>query len=287
MRVNLAPLISSNAFVGVPRALIEEARRRQRHRSQRRAILLLAAALLTLIGIRVDRLVQAGESAMPAPRPALVSVPRPRVIYERIETVETVPHIPVLRRTAEIWSLSDDPTTFREVVTIAGGPKVEVGGGKGHDAVLGDEQVTYLYEDSTKTIYVTGFFPLPAWVSVGSRHWFEDLIGQPDVRLVGTTTIDGREANVIHEQPHLNGWSGNQTLLYIDKRTNVELMSVTTGDDLRIVTRTLVWKTLPATLANRDLTSLARAHRGVRVRPASPRIRQLYGQAIFPPAMHA
>jgi hypothetical protein len=231
--------------------------------------------------------VHRGESATPAPRPALVSAPRPRVIFERIETVETVPHVPVLRRTAEIWSLSDDPATFREVVTIAGGPQVEVGGGKGHDAVLGDEQVTYLYDESTRTIYETGFFPVPAWVSVGSRHWFEDLIGEPDVRLMGTAMINGREAEVVREQPHLNGWSGNQTLLYIDKRTNVELMSVTTGKDLRIVTRTLVWKSLPATAANRNLASLAGAHRGVRMRPASPRIRQLYGRAIFPPAMHA
>jgi hypothetical protein len=278
------------APAGVPQALIEEARERQRRRWQRRANLLLAGTVLALIGLRVVDHRGPGDSGVGAthpPRAALGTGPRSSVIFERIETVESVPHVPILRRIAEIWSLSDDPSTFREVVTIAGGPQVEIGGGPGHDAVLGNEQVTYLYDASTNIIYRTGFFPIPAQASSSSGHSFQDLIGRPDVRLVGTAMLDGHEAYVLREQPRTADWSGNLTLVYVDKRTNVPLMSITTGKDLRVVSHTRVWKTLPATAANRDLTSIARTHRGVQMLPASLRIKQLYGQAVFPPAMHA
>ncbi len=58
-------------------------------------------------------------------------------------------------------------------------------------------------------------------------------------------------------------------------------MTVLRNTNLTLIKHTLVRKTLPATKANLKLTNLTKAHPGARIRPATPRIKTLYGLATW------
>jgi hypothetical protein len=141
-----------------PELLIEEARQRQRQRAKRRKIAFVAVGVLAVLGFGINQLVrgESGVHAKPLPSIAGGADPRPAVVYEKIETVKVVPHLPIERVTVETWAATNAPSTVRKLVTVAGGPSLEIGVGPGHGMGRG-EQITYLYLASTNTI--TGSAP--------------------------------------------------------------------------------------------------------------------------------
>jgi hypothetical protein len=268
-----------------PELLIEEARQRQRQRARRRATVLVAVGVLAMLGFGIDQLTRGGGSvqakqSMPA---TIAADPKPMVIYEKVETVKIVPHLPIERHTVEAWSATNATSTWRGRVTIAGGHSAEIGAGPGHGKVLGAEQITYLYLASTNTIYRTGANLVamgPPISALPQEPLFRRLIAQPGVHLNGTRALDGHTVYVVRVHPASPVGAPTETL-YVDKHTYVPMMSVTTTTDLRVVTRTLAWKALPATKGNLRLTSLAGAHPRANRLPAPPRIKELFGRAFF------
>jgi hypothetical protein len=261
-----------------PQALIEEARQRQRQRARRRKVALGITGLLVIFGFGINQLVRGGGSVHAA-APAAASVGSAATItYEKIVVRKIVPHLPVEKKTIETWSASSSPSTNRQVVTIAGGPRLEIGAAPAHGKVLGSEQANYLYDASTNTIYRTGFF-VPPQAPPPRGQTFKRLLAEPGVRLAGTRTYRGRSVYVID----LRGSPGIKIRMYVDKRTYEPMMYDETGPDLRVISQTVAFKVLRATKANVALTSLPTAHPHAHtVLHASPRIRSLYGEAAFP-----
>jgi hypothetical protein len=206
----------------------------------------------------------------------------PTVTYEKIVVLKIVPHLPVEKRTIETWSASSAPFTQRQIVTIARGPRLEIGTGPGHDAVLGTEQVNYLYDASTNTIYRTGFLPVRTGTEPTLEQEFKRVLAEPAVHLAGTRAYQGHDVYVVESRtPTVTGTT------YVDELTFEPLLNDVRGTDIRTVVRTLVHKTLPATAANLARTSLTTAHPGAHTRQqAPPEIKQLYGEAAFLSGAH-
>ena len=198
--------------------------------------------------------------------------------YEKIVVQKIVPNLPVEQRTIETWSTSTAPLTERQVVTLAGGRRFEIGSGPGQDKVLGALEVNFLYDASTKTIYRTGYYPVEASGTNPSRKSaFKHVLAAPGIRLTGTRLYRGRPVYVLEAKR-----PGFRETTFVDKRTYEPMFSESAGTDIRTVVRTLAFKTLPATQANLARSSLTAAHPGARTAlQASPRIKELYGQAAF------
>ena len=267
---------------GDPEALIEEARRHHRLRVRRRATLLTAVLILAPLGLGIDRLARGGVSPRAqSPASAGLANPLRAVTYEKVETVKIVPDLPTQRRIVQIWSTTNAPTTYRELLRTTGQPSLEVGAAPGHDSQIGAEQIVYLYQPSSNTIYVTGAYPaLPPprpHAAISPAAQFQQLIHQPGAHLVGKRTIDGHSVYVVKT---LEGQTEPvQATLYIDDHTYQPIITVTTSPALRIIRRVLAFKTLRATSRNLNLTTLAAAHRHARTLPAPARIKALYDDA--------
>jgi hypothetical protein len=206
----------------------------------------------------------------------------PTVTYDKIVVLKIVPHLPLEKRTVETWSASNAPLTQRQIVTIAGGRRLEIGTAPGHDDTLGPERVNYLYDSSTNTIYRTGYAPVPSLTQPTLEQTFKRVLSEPGVRLAGTRTYQGRSVYVIETRtPAVTATS------YVDQSTYEPLMNDVRGTDIRTVERTLVHRTLPATNANLTLTSLPTAHAGApTVQRAPAQIRERYGEAAFYSGQH-
>jgi hypothetical protein len=271
--------------VGIPELLIEEARRRQRQRLRRRAAVLGIAAILAGLGLGIDQLVGAGgKSATGGSGPAAAAGSGAAVIYEKLETVKLAAQLPTERRTSEIWSATNEPLRYRELLTVAGGPSVEIGAGPGYEQTLGlPEQVVYLYSASKDTIYETGAYDVPLQpdpaLALSPRRFVERLLAEHRVRLVDKTVLEGRPVLVIESS---RGWPRTD---YLDARSYLPVKSILVDGTATIIQRTLVRKTLPATKANLDRTRLATSHPGAHIAQASPRIDRLYAEAIGGPGL--
>ena len=197
--------------------------------------------------------------------------------------LKIVPGLPVEKRTVETWSASNSPATNRQVVTIAGGPRLEIGTRPGYGKVLGPEEVNYLYDRATDTVYRTGVFLDPSVSASTPVQMFKRLLASPGVRLAGSRTYRGRMVYVLQiRSREITG------MIYVDKRTYEPMMSDERGTDLHMIVRTLAYKSLPATTANLALTRLPAAHRTAHlVLRASPHIKALYGEAAFPSGDYA
>jgi hypothetical protein len=276
-----------------PQALIEEARQLQRQRTRRRTVAVQVAGLLIVLGFGVNHFARWGSNTGPAPlRPVAASSQVPTVIYTKSIVQRFVPRLPIETQTVETWSPSNAPWIARTIVTIARGPRVEVGSGSKHDKLLGLEQANYLYDPSTQTIWRISSLPLkqanylydPAakaiWrMSCGPipslERLFKQVLAQSGNHLAGTRMYLGRSVYVVK----LRTPTGEGTY-YIDKRTFVPLMNdLNGGYGLRTVYRTVVYKTLPATKANLALTSPPTAHpRAKIVLHATPHMQDLFSQ---------
>jgi hypothetical protein len=265
-----------------PQALIEEARRRQRRRARRRNILLGALAALLVAGFGVARLIGGGGAVHAAGPAAAASTSAARTVsYQKTVTRKIVPGLPNETSTTETWSPSNDSSTNRQVVVTAGGKRLEIATTPAHAKILGAEQSSYLFDPSTNTIYRTGYITASA---VTPDEQFEQLLAELGVRVAGTGSYLGRSVYVVEARPAPAG----KVTYYIDRHTHAILMSDIRTVDLRLITRTVAYKLLPATKANLALTSLTGTHPGARVvLHASPRIRALYGAAAFPSGNHA
>ena len=263
-----------------PQALIEEARQRHRQRARRRNVVLGITGLLVIAGFGINQLARGGSSVQAAtPAAAASAGPAATITYEKIVVLKIVPHLPVEKKTIETWSASNAPSTDRQVVTIAGGPRLEIGAGPAHGKVLGPEQANYLYDASTNTIYRTGYLLVPSHPLLTRKQMFKRLLAQTGVRLAGSRTYRGRSVYVVDAR----GPTGEKETVYVDKRTYEPMMSDLSATDLHSIIHTLALKILPATRANLALTSLPTAHpRAHTVLHASPHIKSLYGQAAFP-----
>jgi hypothetical protein len=271
-------LITDDTAAPGPEALIEEARRLHRQRPNRRRVALLAAAALAVLAFAIDQIARGGSTRQAAAPAAPATGPTPTVTYEKVVALKLVPGLPVEKKTFETWSASNAPGVYRTVVTIAGGPRVEIGAGPAHGKVLGPEQANYLYDASTNTIFRTGYFLVPSATPPTPEQSFKRLLADPDARLAGTRTYRGGRVYVVKYRD-----KGIAETLYVDKRSFEPVMSDVRGTDLHSMVRTLVTKTLPATPANVALASLPTAHpHAMVVLHASPRIRALFGEAAFP-----
>ena len=257
-----------------PQSLIEEARERQRQRVRRHTLLLGTAVVIVVLGFAVYRLGQGGSAVQSSPPTAAVGRTR-TVTYEKIVEQKIVPHLPVETRTIEGWYTQG---TGREVITISGGRRVEVGHVRVRDKVLGPEQVSYLYDPSTNTIYRTGLILIPTVRPPTPEQFFKQILGStPGAHLAGTRTYKGRRVYVVK-----SARSYLRTTTYVDKRTYQVLWGVGVSPNLRTVQRGVAHTTLPATNANLALASLSATHPQARiVLLAPPRIKQLYGEAAY------
>jgi hypothetical protein len=258
-----------------PELLIEEARQRQRRRQKRQTAALLALAGLVILGLGADRIARSGN-APPAskPRGTPIAAHQPGVIYEKVETVVSIPHRPTFRRTGEVWFSPTAPWTYRELVTIAGGPTLEVGAAPGHDPKPPHEILDYLYEAQANAVYETGASLEPSAAPPNARTDFRQFLALPGARLEGTRLFDGHKVYAA---------AVGSSTLYVDTATYRPLLFATSlGTSGRVTIRVLAYRTLPATPTNLALTSLARAHAGAaRVErwPPPPRIHRLYDEA--------
>ena len=268
-----------------PELLIEEARQRQRQRARRRTAALFAVAVFAVLAFGIDRVAQGGGADAANPKSAAVAAaPKPTVLYRKIETVKIVSHLPVERRTVEVWTASKAPLGYRELLKTTGQPSLEIGAAASHDPTLGTLEAFYLYQASNNTIYQTGAdFPPPpqprSQTATTPEQAYRRLIAQPGIRLSGTSSINGHPVYVIR-LPDLPNAGGNTTI-YIDQRTYQPIKIVQRGPDLTVIKQTLVRKTLPATEANLKLATLTDAHPGARIRRATPRIKAIYGKATL------
>jgi hypothetical protein len=265
-----------------PELLIEEARALQRRRQRRQTTALSVAGIVVIIGVGAYR-IELGDHAAPAPRPRPIAAVARRavVVYEKVETVVSIPNLPTLRRTGEVWFSPSAPGTYRELLTIAGGPTVEVGARLVHDPRLGAEQLVYLFDAKTNTIYATGAFLVPSAPRPSPQRAFRHFLAVPGVRLERPRVFEGHTVYAAVEYSTPTGGAVFERL-YVDAATYQPLLEVAgfrgaTRDAIRV----LAYRTLPATPTNLDLTRLARAHPGARVVPwpPPPRVDQLYGEA--------
>jgi hypothetical protein len=258
-----------------PEALIEEARQLQRQRTRQRTIVLQVVGLLIILGVGVNQFVRGGNSPSTAPKQPLTNAAQtPTVTYKKVVSQRFVPLLPVETYTMEIWSSSATPDVVRAIVTSPGGHRVEVGIVLKHDKVLGLEQVYYLFDAPTDTIYPIGsglISPPPP----PARQTLKQVLATPFARLEGTRTYQGRSAYVVViRRPH-DRVVTKQTL-YLDKRTHEIVGSDLVATALRVLDRRIQQRTLPATKANLALTSLPTAHPGARIaREEPPRIQRL------------
>lgn len=260
-----------------PELLIEEARQRHRQRAKRRTAVLVGVGVLALLGFGIYQVEHGGGGAQAAkPGAAAVAAdPKPTVLYRKIETVKIVPHLPVERRTIEVWSTTNAPLAYRELVKTTGQPALEIGASVSDDPAFGTLQAVYLYQGSNNTIHRTGAYSVPPQPqpqpSMSPEQAYRRLIAQPGVH-PKSSRLNGRPVYVIRN-------AGLRTTFYVDQHTYWPIMTVYRSPYLTVIKRTLARKTLPATQANLKLTTLAKAHPGARVRPATPRIKALYGLA--------
>ncbi len=178
----------------------------------------------------------------------------------------------------EIWSATNAPLAYRELMKTTGQPSVEIGASTTRDPDLGKLQAFYVYQPSTGTIYRAGALPAPPqWQppSMSPEQAYRRLIADPGVHLVGTRSLYGHNVHVVRSSPTLVG----SATFYIDQDTYMPIMTVQRSADLTSIRRLVDRKTLPATEANLKLTALTKAHPGARIRPATPRIQVIYGQA--------
>jgi hypothetical protein len=267
-----------------PDALIEEARRWQRRRARRRTAALLTLLGLVILGLGVDRVANNGK-ADPASKPrsnTAAAARQPRVIYEKIEMILRYPHHQTFRRIGEVWFSPTAPWTYRERLTIAGGPTLEIGAAPGHDPEVANEIRDYLYDARANTVYETGASIEPAATPPRTRNAFRRSLPVPGVRLEGTRLFDGQKVYVAV----VSGGPGRRPIatVYFDTATYRPLLYTTSfaSMGIRLSIRVLTYRVLPATPSNLNLASLARAHpRAARVLhwPPPPRIHQLYDEA--------
>jgi hypothetical protein len=257
-----------------PQALIEEARQRQRQRARRRDAGLTAVALLVIVGLAVGRLVQGGGATRSsAPSASAAPAQTRTVTFKKIVEEKIVPLLPVETRTSEAWST---PAIGRGFVTLSGGRRIEIGITRVHDKVRGLEQVDYLYDPSTNTIYRTGTDPVPPGESrTPEQVYRQEILGQPGFHLAGTRTYRGRRVYVVKAaRPNA------RFMDYVDTRTYQLLLDVGVSTDLRRVERETAYRALPATKATLALASLWAMHPHARTAlHAPPRIEQLYEKA--------
>jgi hypothetical protein len=260
-----------------PRVLIDEQPQPQlqlqpqRQRPRRRAIALLVSGLLIVLGFGVSQFTRGGSSPGPEPaRPVGGSAQVPTVTYTKTILQKFVPRRRVETQTLETWTASRRPWLSRTVVTIAGGPRFEVGLGPVHDKVFGLEVANYLYDPSTQTRWRIALFRDPP---PSHERFFKQTLAASGNRRAGTRMYLGRRVYVVR----LPMGTGEQTY-YFDKRTFEPLMiDVNSGYDVRTVFRTVVFKILPATKANLALTSLPAAHPRLKtVLDPTQHMRELY-----------
>jgi hypothetical protein len=284
-----------------PEALIEEARRWQRRRLRRQTAALVALSGLVILGVGAYRIADSGQAA-PAPKPrgtVLVAHQPVFVIYEKVETVMSATgRFPAVRETGEIWVSTGAISTYREILTSPGRPTLEVGQGTARDPKFGAVNDVYLYDAKANTIYLTGAFPAgpppPPLTRSAFLHRlaqiYHQLIVHPSVRVTGTRLFEGHKVYVVRVYaPSSATFDASGQLvtraskpiatMYYDKATYRQLLLESSGPGNAITTRVLAWRTLPATSANLRLTSLARAHPGVRVHTAPQSIKKLYDEA--------
>jgi hypothetical protein len=269
---------------GDPELLFEEARELQRRRQKRRTTVLVAAGVLVVLGLGAYRNVSRNTAASAQnPSPVLAVARQPVVIYEKVETVAVNLHNPTFRRTGAIWFSPAAPLAYREILTIAGGPTVEVGARLARDPRFGPEQLvlTYLFDAKANTIYETGAHatpPIPPTPPPSPGSAFRHLVTQPGVRIAGTRLFEGHKVYVVHVAfPMSARWT-----FYFDTATYQPLLQVEKDfPGSSYIIRVLAYRTLPATDTNLDLTSLAGTHTGARLAPwpPPPRIDDLYGEA--------
>jgi hypothetical protein len=247
---------------------------------------------LVTLGLGAYWIAQTGNSGTP-PRPAATPVVahQPVVIYEKVETVIAIPHRPAIRRTGQIWFSPGAPSIYRELLTIPGASPLEVGQEPGRDPKIGPEERVYLYDGKANTIYETGAFIAPPPARPPSpRSTFRHLLTQPDVRTAGTRRFEGHTVYVIHVRAPSTATvnASNQIVarttttiatMYIDTASYRPLLVVSSAFGWQTTVRVLDYRTLPATLANLRLTSLATTYPGARVRMAPQPIKKLYDQA--------
>ena len=181
-----------------PQALIEEARQRQQQRARRRNVVLGITGLLVIAGFGINQLARGGSSVQAAtPAAAASAGPAPTITYEKIVVRKIVPQLPVEKKDHRDLVGLNAPSTYRQVVTIAGGPRLEVGAGPAYGKVLGPEQANYLYDASTNTIYRTGYVLAPSQTPPTRKQMFKRLLAQPGFRLAGSRTYLGRSVYVV------------------------------------------------------------------------------------------
>jgi hypothetical protein len=269
--------VTDDPETSAPEALIEEARQRQRQRTRRRRTILVAAAFLAVVGFGIAQLARGGSGVHATP-PATSAAQAPTVLYLKQVVLKIVPGLPVEKWTVEQWSAMSAPGAFRQVVTFAGGKRIEVGAAPGQDKVLGPKQISYLYEPSTDTIYRTGWNLPPTPSPPTPFALYKAVLAQPGTHLAGTRTYRGRSVYVIKQRT-----ADADGTAYVDTTTYRLMRNDVRGTALHTSVRTLVFKVLAPTKANAALASLSAAHpRAHIVRNAPPRIRELFARAAFP-----
>jgi hypothetical protein len=265
-----------------PELLIEEARQRQRQRARRRTAVLVAVGAFAVLGFGISRIAHGGGAdAATRGAAAVAAAPKPTVLYRKIQTVKIVPHLPVERRTVEVWTASNAPLGYRELLKTTGQPSLEIGAAATDDPDLGRLQAVYLYQAADDTIYRTGAeLPPPQPQSqtrtLSPEQAYRRLIAQPGVQLDRTRSLKGHPVYVIRLPAR---GDIREFVIYIDQHTFLTIMTVVHATDSTVIKRMLARQTVPATEENLKLTTLTNTHPGARIRPATPRIKAIYGRA--------
>jgi hypothetical protein len=245
---------------------------------------LVAVGVFALLGFGISRIAHGGGAdAATRGAAAVAAAPKPTVLYRKIQTVKIVPHLPVERRTIEVWTASNAPLGYRELVKTTGQPSLEIGAAASHDPTLGRLQAVYLYQASNNTIYQTGaLLPPPPQpqpqTPMSPAQAYRRLIAQPGVHLDRTRSLNGHPVYVIRLPAR---GDIREFVIYIDQHTFLTIMTVVRATDITLIKRILARQTLPATEENLKLTTLTNAHSGARIRPATPRIKAIYGLATM------
>ena len=270
-----------------PELLIEEARQRHRQRAKRRTAALVAVGVLAVLCFGIYQVLHGGVGAQAAAEGGAVAAgPKPTVLYRKIETVKIVPHLPVERRTIEVWSATNAPLAYRELLKTTGQPSLEIGAAASHDPTLGRLQAVYLYQASNNTIYQTGAnLPPPpqpqSQTPTSPEQAYRRLIAQPGVHLDGTRSVNGHPVYVVRVRAAGPWVDIREFVIYIDQHTFLTIKTVVRTPALTLIKQILARQTLPATKANLKPTTLTNAHSGARIRPATPRIKTIYGRATM------